>query len=98
MTHIVLTEEQVRILEQAAGPVELRDGRGRTVARSTPLDPREVEILARSRESLAAGGPGIPSAQVQAHLRKLEEISQREPVDEARALELLRRMRAGEEV
>jgi hypothetical protein len=39
MAHIVLTEEQERILEQAKGPVEVRDSRGRSVARVLPLLP-----------------------------------------------------------
>lgn len=98
MPHIVLTEEQARILAQAQGPVAVRDPQGRTLASVTPFDPGEVEAIERSKQALAAGGPGIPSAEVQAHLRKLEEISRREELDEAKVLELLRRMRAGEEV
>ncbi len=64
----------------------------------TPLPAEDAEMILRSKESQAAGGPGVPSAQVQAHLRRLEEIATREQLDEARALDLVRRMRAGEEV
>jgi hypothetical protein len=98
MPHITLTEEQVRLLSAASGPVEVRDTDGRPVARLTPLDPAEAESIIRSRERLARGGPRVPSAEVQAHLLKLEEISQREQLDEQRVLELLRKMRAGEAV
>jgi hypothetical protein len=98
MPHIVLTEEQARILEQAGGPVDVRDAEGRSVGSVLPLSPEDREAIARSRASQAAGGPGVPSAQVQAHLLRLEEIAAREELDEARVRELLRRMRAGEEV
>jgi hypothetical protein len=37
MAHIVLTEEQEKIIEQAGGPVEARDSRGRSIARVLPL-------------------------------------------------------------
>jgi hypothetical protein len=98
MPHIVLTEEQVRILEQAAGPVEVRDTQGRPIAQATRFSPEDVEMIIRSRANQAAGGRRIPSAEVQAHLRKLEEIASREELDEARVLDILRRLRAGEEV
>lgn len=98
MPHIVLTPEQAQIISQANGPIDVRDADGRPVASLTPLTPADLEAIARSRENIARGGPRIPSAEVQAHLRKLEEISQREPLDEAKVQELLRRMRAGEAV
>src|SRR5262249_35775278 len=97
MSHIVLTEEQARIIELARGPLEARDPQGRPIAHVMPLGPEDVEMIARSRESQALGGPRVPSG-VQAHLRRLEEIAQEEDLDEARVLDLLRRMRAGEEV
>jgi hypothetical protein len=98
MPQIVLTEEQARVLTQAHGPVAVQYPQGRTLATVTALDPSEVVAIERSKEALAAGGPGVPSAEVQAHLRRLEEISQREDLDEDKMLELLRRMRAGERV
>ena len=98
MSHIMLTDEQARILAQTQGPVAVRDQQGRTFATLTPLDPADVAAIARSKQVLAAGEPGVPSADVQAHLRKLEEISQREELDEGKMLELLRRMRAGEAI
>jgi hypothetical protein len=98
MPYIVLTEDQARIIQQAGGPVELRDSQGRPIACGTALPREDAEMITRSRESQAAAGMRVPSEQVQAHLRKLEEIAGREELDETRALELLRRMRAGEDV
>ncbi|MCI0457170.1 MAG: hypothetical protein L0Z62_09350 [Gemmataceae bacterium] len=97
MRHIVLTEEQSQIIAQADGPVEVRDNKGRTVGRLTPFNAAEVEAIARAKQNLSADGPLIPAAEVHAHLLKLEEISKREGLDAAKARELLRRMRAGEE-
>jgi hypothetical protein len=101
MPHIVLTEEQARILTHAAGPVEVLAPDGRPLARATPLsleDMDDIDDIAHSRQSKADKGPRVPSAQVQAHLKRLEEIDRAEPLDETRALELLRRMRSGEEI
>jgi hypothetical protein len=98
MTRITLTEEQSRVLEEAQGPVEIRDAKGKLITHVRPLSAEDREMIARSKESLAAGGPRVPSAQVQAHLRRLTEIAQHEELDEAKVLELLDRMRAGEEV
>lgn len=99
MPHIVLTEEQARVLADASGPVEVRDAEGRTLACFTPLTAEEMEVIARLQKRPRSAEPGVPSAQVQAHLRKLDEIDQREGrLDAARAKELLRRMRAGEEL
>jgi hypothetical protein len=95
--YIVLTEEQMRIIEQANGPVDVRDAEGRPVASLRRLTAEDLEMIAQSKANRAAGGTPIPSAQVQAHLRRLAEIDAVEPLDRDRALELLRRMRAGEE-
>jgi hypothetical protein len=96
--HITLTEEQARVLAEAGEAVEVRDPSGRVVSFLSRFDPGDVEAILRHRRRKDANVPGVPSAAVQAHLRRLEEISQREPLDEARMLDLLRRMRAGEEV
>jgi hypothetical protein len=58
----------------------------------------EKAIVEEARRRLAAGGPRYPAAEVEARLRKLNEIAQREELDENRVKDLLRRMRAGEEV
>jgi hypothetical protein len=58
---------------------------------------REVIERHKRRQGLPKE-PGIPSAVVRAHLLRLEEIRQKEGMDEAKMKDLLRRMRAGEEV
>jgi hypothetical protein len=55
-------------------------------------------MIARSKEVLAAGEPGVPSAQVQAHFRRLTEIAADRELTKEEALDLIRRMRAGEQV
>jgi hypothetical protein len=96
MQHIVLTAEQARIVLQSREPLEVRDEQGRTVAHLTLLAPADIEAIEQSKRSRAAGGPRVPSEHVQAHLRQLAEIRQREGMDEAKMLDLLRRLRAGE--
>jgi hypothetical protein len=98
MTHIVLTEDQVHVVRTAGAIVEVRDTQGRTIAHLTPLDAADVEAIERWKHRKPSEKPLIPSAQVQAHLRRLEEIRQEEGMDETKMLALLRRMQAGEEV
>jgi hypothetical protein len=97
MSHIVLTEEQVRAVVTASGAVEVRDTQGRILAFLQRLDPTLAETIVECKRRLASPGPRIPSEQVQAHLRKLEESRQREGMDREKMLDLLRRLRAGEE-
>jgi hypothetical protein len=96
MPHIVLTPEQARVVAGATENVEVRDPEGRTLALLTVLDSADAEALTRYRRNRDVPRDAVPSAQVQAHLRKLEEIRQREGLDEAQMLDLLRRLRAGE--
>jgi antitoxin (DNA-binding transcriptional repressor) of toxin-antitoxin stability system len=98
MKHIVLTAEQARVALEAGEPVEVRDERGRTVAHLTPLHPADIEAIERAKRTRGLGGPRIPSDQVQAHLQRLGEIREREGMDEAKMLDLLRRLRAREQV
>jgi hypothetical protein len=94
MPYIVLTEEQARVVQQTTLAVELRDEQGRVLARVPP--PTEGEIVARVKWSRDAGLPRYSAQDVHARLCRLEEVSQREVVDEARARELIRQMRAEE--
>jgi hypothetical protein len=96
MTYIVLTPEQAQVLRAASGLVEVRDEEGEVLARV--LSPLDAAIVAESKRRLASGVPRYPMADVTARLDKLEEISRREPLDSAKVKDLLRRMRAGEEV
>jgi hypothetical protein len=98
MPQIVLTEEQARVVAASTESVEVIDPDGRIVSFLTPLDPRLAETIKECQRRHASSEPRIPSEQVQAHLRKLEEIRQCEGLDRDKMLELLRRLRAGEEV
>jgi hypothetical protein len=98
MTPMILTEDQARLVALVAEPVEVRDTTGKFLGVFSPVSPADAEAIGQVRQARAAGGPRIPSAQVQAHLRRLNEIRRTQPMDEAQMLELLRRMQAGEEV
>jgi hypothetical protein len=99
MAQIVLTEEQSRIVAQAEGVVEVHSADGKLLAAFRPFSPKDLEAIEICKQRRAhPSGPGHSHAQVRAWLQKLEEIERKEPLDTARAMELLRRMRAGEEV
>src|SRR5262249_42885352 len=100
MPRIVLTEEQIRILKEANGAVDVVDSEGRPVASLRPFDARDLEAIERHKRRLGSDvqEPGMPGEQVQAHFRQLEEIRHKEGMDLPKALELLRQMRAGEQV
>jgi len=71
MADLILTEEQVRILAEAAGPVTVRDPRGVVLGSlQPPLSPQEIAELKRRA---AAPGPRYTGSQVQACLRELEQ-------------------------
>jgi hypothetical protein len=96
MPHIVLTEEQARVIEQTTLPVEVRDQRGRVLVQIPAASEEQIiERIGRNRDPNA---PRYSSAEVLSRLQKLQEISEREELDEAKVKDLLRRMRAGEEV
>jgi hypothetical protein len=96
--HLVLTSEQAQVVRQTEKPMEVRDELGRTVAYLTPLQPGDLEAIEQSKRTRSVGGPRVPANQVEAHLRRLGEIRQSEALDEAKMLDLLRRLRAGEQV
>ena len=96
--HITLTPEQARIIGEATQFVEVRDDQGRPVGNLTLLTPEDLAAIEHYKRTRGQNRPGIPSEQVQAHLRRLEEIRSTEGMDRAKMHDLLRRMRAGEEV
>ena len=98
MPQIVLTEEQACVVAESSQTLEVVDPRGRILAFLKPLDPVLAETILECQRRHASSAPRIPSEQVQAHFRKLEEIRQREGMDRDKMLDLLRRMQAGEEV
>lgn len=98
MEHIILTPEQLQLVRQSSGAIEARDHEGRTIGHLTPLSPADLDALDRYRRNKDMPRQGVPSAEVQAHLKRLAEIEQSEGLDEPKMLDLLRRMRAGEKV
>ncbi len=98
MKHIVLTTEQAKIVREAAEPVEVHDEQGRTVAHLSPLSAADIEAIEQSKRLRGTRGPRIPSDEVQAHFQRLGELRQTQDMDETKMLELLHRLRAGEQV
>jgi hypothetical protein len=98
LKHITLTPEQARVIQETTHFVEVRDEQGKTVGNLTLLTPEDYEAIEHYKRTRGHNRPGIPSAQVQAHLRRLEEIRRDEGMDEAKMLDLLARMQAGEQV
>jgi hypothetical protein len=97
MPHIVLTEEQARIVAEATHYVDVQAPDGRPVGSLRILTPEDLEDLERYRRTRhLPKDPAVPSEQVQAFLQKLDELDRTEGVDEAKAQELLRRVLAGE--
>ena len=96
--HITLTPEQARVLQETTQFVEVRDEQGKTVGNLTLLSPVDLEAIDQAKRVRALSKPRVPSDQVQTHLRRLEEIRNREGMDEAKMLDLLHRMRAREQV
>jgi hypothetical protein len=98
MAHIVLTEEQIHCLPEVGGQVDVHHPDGHLVATLTLLTPQDLEDIANAKRAIAAGGPRASAEQRQAHFRRLEAIRTTEGLDTAKALDLLRQMRAGERV
>jgi hypothetical protein len=94
MPHIVLSEEQARVVAGASEVIELRDEQGKVLARIAP--PALAAEIAEAKQRLASGQRRWPSAQVQALLAALTEIRARGGIDEARMREVMERFRAGE--
>lgn len=90
MPEIVLTEEQVRVLEGATTTVVVRKPSGAAVG---SIDPREAAIIAEATRRLAAGGPRYSGAHVRAMLDALHAERDRiGPFDAAYAQEFVRRL------
>ncbi len=96
MPQIVLNADQARLFQTAGEPIELRDEEGRLLTRILP--PALEAIVAEVKRRRGSDRPSSPASEVEKRLQRLAEIDAQEPLDEARALDLLRRMRAGEQV
>lgn len=91
MPHIVLTDEQMSVIDQARETVEVRRNDGRVVTHIEPSwTPEEIEEI-RKR---AATEPCYTSEQVREYFRLLEEeVATTGYCDEARAAELRRQLK-----
>jgi hypothetical protein len=73
MAHIVLTEEQMRQLNQSPERIEVRDPRNNPIGylqlQISDFTPEEIE---EARRRLASDQPRYTTAQVLAYLRSLE--------------------------
>jgi hypothetical protein len=92
MPHIVLNEEQARVVAEAREAIELRDERGKVLARVEPPVP-EAEI-AEAKRRLASDQRRWASSRVQEFLAVLNEIRAREGIDETRLRQVLETFRA----
>jgi hypothetical protein len=70
MPHIVLSEEQAKVVASALQPIQVRDAKG-TVLGVIPSIWTEEDI-AEAKRRLASNGPWYTTEQVLAHLRSLE--------------------------
>jgi hypothetical protein len=97
MTQIILTEEQTKVLDQARAKVQICDARGNVVTFVDANERVSAEEIAEAKRRLASPQPGVPSHQVEAHLRALEAEWQRTGgFDEAYMRSFLQRLRSGQ--
>jgi hypothetical protein len=74
MTQITLTSDQSQIFASATDGVVFCDASGNVIARVPPLiSDEEAEIIAEAKRRLASDQPRIPSAEVLARLKRLNE-------------------------
>ena len=99
MPHIVLTEEQSRVLAESKDSLEVYDSTGQLVSFLKWFEPMDAEAVARHlRQRGLPKEPGIPSERVQALLRRLEEVERVEGITPEQVRELVRRVKAGEAI
>ncbi len=96
MSHIVLTEEQAKVLSESRDGVAVYDPEGRPLAFLKMLDPDVAAIVIECKRRLKAGGPRVPSSRIGAMLRKLNEIDTKDTVTPEIVEEIVRRTIAGE--
>jgi hypothetical protein len=96
MPHIVLTEEQARIVAEAAEGVAVYDPKGRPLAFLKALDPALAAVVIECKRRSKEGGPRVPSSRIGAMLSKLNEIDTKERVTPEAVEEIVRRTIAGE--
>lgn len=90
MSQIVLSAEQLQIVAEALGPVEIRDPRGNLLARIE--SPNQAAAIEEAKCRLASDQPRFSGDQVRAHLGSLAIAVERDGLDEAQSLRLLERL------
>ena len=92
MPHIVLTEDQARVVAQAGTAVEVRDPEGKWLGR---IDPREAAIVADLLRRRGEPRQTIPAVRVEEHMRALQaEWDRTGGFDREYMLEYLKELRA----
>src|SRR6266852_1365723 len=96
MPQIILTEEQAQVVTRNSGSVEVLDPQGRLLAFLEPLNPDLAEVVEECQRRHAAPGPRIPAENVEAMLRKFEEIERGGGMTREKMEDIVRRVQAGE--
>jgi hypothetical protein len=74
MTEIILTSDQMHQLESATDDVVIADGQGNVIVRLPPkISDEEAAIIAEAKRRLASDQARIPSSEVLARLKRLNE-------------------------
>jgi hypothetical protein len=74
MTEIILTGDQMHQLASATDDVVIADSQGNVIVRLPPkISEKEAEIIEEAKRRLASDQPRIPSAEVLARLKRLNE-------------------------
>jgi hypothetical protein len=97
MSHIILTEEQARLVSGSSQPIEVRDPGGRVVAQLTPLTAEDMQAIEASKRVLAAKEESYPSERVERLLQRFDEMDAKGELDQKSAEAALQRLFAGEE-
>ncbi len=97
MSHIILTEEQARLVSGSSQPIEVRDPGGRVVAQLTPLSAEDMAAIEESKRALAANEESYPSERVELLLQRFDEMDAKGLLNEQSAEAALQRLFDGEE-
>jgi hypothetical protein len=74
MTEIILTGDQMHQLASATDDVVIADSQGNVIVRLPPkISDQEAEIIEEAKRRLASDQPRIPSSEVLARLKRLNE-------------------------
>ena len=74
MTEIILTGDQLHQLASATDDVVIADGQGNVIVRFPPkISDEEAAIIAEAKRRLASIQPTVPSSEVLARLKRLNE-------------------------